>query len=170
MKKNKKGFTLIELLVVVAVIGILASVVLLGLGQVRGRGRDARRIADLNQLQNSLELYFNTCSRYPSALTGLTANSADCVNGVLNGTPVIVNQMPRDPSGIPALMYPYCTNATSNRYVLGALLEDPSNPVLAQQAGAGFVCDPVPNGASAGGTAIECAGGGAASGLYCVTI
>ena len=43
----RKGFTLIEILVVVAIISILASVVLVGLGPTRKIGRDARRISDL---------------------------------------------------------------------------------------------------------------------------
>ena len=63
---DRKGFTLIELLVVVAVIGILASVILLGLSSVRGKGRDSRRISDLKNIQNGLELFFNACNKYPS--------------------------------------------------------------------------------------------------------
>ena len=51
---GKKGFTLIELLVVIAVIGILASVILVGVASFRGKGRDARRVSDVRQLQNAL--------------------------------------------------------------------------------------------------------------------
>ncbi len=63
--KKQQGFTLIELLVVIAIIGLLASVVLLALNSARQKSRDAKRVADVRQMQSGLELYFNDCSSYP---------------------------------------------------------------------------------------------------------
>ncbi len=63
--KLSKAFTLIELLVVIAIIGILSSVVLASLENARARARDARRMSDIRQIQNALELYYQTNNRYP---------------------------------------------------------------------------------------------------------
>ncbi len=64
MKKYTKGFTLIELLVVIAIIGILSSVVLVSLNTARNKGKDARVIANVQQLRTALESGYNG-STYP---------------------------------------------------------------------------------------------------------
>ncbi|MBI2120103.1 MAG: type II secretion system protein [Parcubacteria group bacterium] len=65
MYKKEKGFTLIELLVVIAIIAILSTVVMAGLNSARLKGRDAKRIADIKQMQAALDLYSDTCGGYP---------------------------------------------------------------------------------------------------------
>lgn len=49
---NQGGFTLIEMLVVVAVIGILSSVLLTGLGPARDKARDSRIMTEVNQARS----------------------------------------------------------------------------------------------------------------------
>lgn len=63
---DEKGFTLVELLVVIAIIGILATLLILQLGVARSRARDAKRIADVNQIRSALELYFDDNGTYPN--------------------------------------------------------------------------------------------------------
>lgn len=76
MKRNTSGFTLIELLVVIAIIGLLASVVLVSLGSARAKSRDAKRISDIRQFANALEMYYNDNPSigYPATLSTLVPN------------------------------------------------------------------------------------------------
>lgn len=65
--KNRSGlgFTLIELLVVIAIIGILASIVLASLTDVRKQARDSQRLSDMRQIRTAMELFYNANNRYP---------------------------------------------------------------------------------------------------------
>jgi general secretion pathway protein G len=65
MPRQKRGFTLIELLVVIAVIGLLATLAVVALNNARAKARDAKRVADIKQVQTALELYFNDKGHYP---------------------------------------------------------------------------------------------------------
>lgn len=64
---NKKGFTLIELLIVIAIIGVLASLLMVNFVGVRQRARDAQRKSDIRQIQSALELYRADNSSYPTS-------------------------------------------------------------------------------------------------------
>lgn len=131
--ETKKGFTLIELLVVIAIIGILASVVLASLNSARQKARDARRIADIKQLQLALELYFDSVSASgASYVPGTYASLAAAL--VPNQIPAV----PQDPLGA-ARTYVYqavntsgaaCSSAPCLSYVIRAHLEE-NNPALA---------------------------------------
>jgi len=88
--KTKKGFTLIELLVVIAIIGILSTLAVVSLQNARKSARDAKRIADVKQMQTALELYFNDWQSYPTTLTGSTT--------IANGTYVYMVTVPTAPT------------------------------------------------------------------------
>lgn len=106
---DKKGFTLIELLVVVAIIGLLSSVVLTSLNSARGKARDARRIADLSQMQLAVELFYDSNNRYPSSVDGdCTHLTSFLPGGCLENTVVtegFISTLPKDPN--PSAQYFY---------------------------------------------------------------
>ena len=56
--RTKNGFTLIELLTVIAIIGILASMVIVGLGRAMEKAKVARVTNLLRQMQTALTEYF----------------------------------------------------------------------------------------------------------------
>jgi prepilin-type N-terminal cleavage/methylation domain-containing protein len=89
--KSSAGFTLIELLVVIAIIGLLSSVVLVAVNNVRAKARDAKRVADMNQLLKAFELYFNDKYSYPTT-TSSGALSASAIPGLL--VPNYLSTMP----------------------------------------------------------------------------
>ena len=66
------GFTIIELLVVIAIISLLSSIVLTSLQGARVKARDSKRVQDLIQLRNAIELYRAANDRYPSGVDAST--------------------------------------------------------------------------------------------------
>jgi len=72
---KKKGFTLIELLIVIAIIGVLASIVLVSMGGARSKARDAVRQSDARQIGSAMELYYSDGDVYLISATVPTAIS-----------------------------------------------------------------------------------------------
>lgn len=89
---SKRGFTLIELLVVIAIIGILSAVVLASLTSARQKSRDAKRVAEVGQIQKALDLFYDINQTYPSttptSYSGVDAGiQAVAASGLLPKTP-----------------------------------------------------------------------------------
>ena len=102
-KHQFSGFTLIELLVVIAIIGLLSSVVFASLNSARKKARDARRIADLKQIQTALEFYYDAKNQYPQPSQGWNNWSGHCPtygdnNNYISGlAPTYIPTLPLDP-------------------------------------------------------------------------
>lgn len=95
-RPGNSGFTLIELLVVIAIIGLLASVVLVALNSTRQKARDAKRIADMNQIAKAMELYFNDHNSYPT--NNLTTYSLLSTSSAPGLAPTYLSVMPAAPA------------------------------------------------------------------------
>lgn len=67
MKKiaQRQGFTLIELLTVIAIIAILSSMTLVGLGRVREKAKIAKVVGTFSQLNTALTAYYASNNTYP---------------------------------------------------------------------------------------------------------
>jgi prepilin-type N-terminal cleavage/methylation domain-containing protein len=146
------GFTLLELLMVVAIIGLLTTIIMTSVATARKKANDARRVSDMHQIENALELYHSRFNRYPdSDLQGSggwdTGGDGDFIQIlVTNGF------LPRnflDPTTNNASgnynYYRYATSwnydgncANKNFYVLGIVdMESTANPYPASP---GFAC------------------------------
>ncbi|HRY62548.1 MAG TPA: type II secretion system protein [Candidatus Paceibacterota bacterium] len=113
---RKKGFTLIELLVVIAIIGMLAATVLVSLGTARAKGRDAKRIADLKNIELAIQLFSDSNKgAVPATISALT--------------PTYLAKEPKDPNTDASYAYTPCNPVAGNaskfmKYQLGADLEN----------------------------------------------
>ncbi len=79
LKKSKKGFTLIELLVVISIIGFMATLAIVSLNNARMKAKDTRRIADMKQIKQAFELFYDDHARYPDNSNDGISNSGEVI-------------------------------------------------------------------------------------------
>lgn len=109
VKFPQSGFTLIEIMVVVIIIGILASVVVVNVGDKTGDASIGKAKHDILTLENSLEMYKIDHFKYPTTEQGLDVliNRSNSASDSRNGKKYI-KRLPTDPWGHP---YQYLVNA-----------------------------------------------------------
>lgn len=134
-KKYNYGFTLIELMVVVAIIAILTSVIMANFTQAKAKGRDAKRISDLAQMQLALELMFDKCGVYPPNVTvdrvnrlssASKVNASVCINPLTSSDYLVsdfITTVPLDPLNATPNVYRYEPSGTRYDYRIMANLE-----------------------------------------------
>lgn len=108
---TKKGFTLIELLIVIAIIGVLASIVLVSMGGARAKARDAVRAADMRQIASAMELFYGDNDAYVSQA------------GVPTAIGTYMAAVPKDPKA--SANYGWVSNAADDqKFCLYATMEN----------------------------------------------
>lgn len=125
----KRGFTLVEVLVVIAIIGILTSITLVFLFNVREKAQDVRRKAEISQIGK-----FLTVSCYlPDSGEG-EYDLIPLANEILSKYPQygkFLSAIPKDPkTGTEAeSKYIYTVNADGEKCALYANLENDAETV-----------------------------------------
>lgn len=124
--KKTHGFTLIELLIVIGIIGILATLAVVSLTSAQQTARDAKRITDIGQIRNALELYWSQYATYPTTDLSDWSSLGDALTAI--------SPMPVDPDHVSkSTAYWYIFEKSSgDKYFVAADLEDPKHQALQQ--------------------------------------
>lgn len=143
-KKSKKGFTLIELLVVIAIIGLLSTLAVVALGSARAKGRDARRIADVNQYKTALEIFYADWGNYPAEGEGAPVKLGEDVTCLDEGgfdtdcsgaSQIYIKFIQKSPTPPSNSAYTYeaktCTSGKCDNYEISFVLESPTQGLAA---------------------------------------
>lgn len=121
MRIHTRGFTILELLISVAIIAILSAITMVLLGGIKEKNRDAKRMQDIHQLQNALNLYYANHSRFPIFATPTNITGTDTFSGEIEGDGVIP-ETPTDPL-YPAQAYIYESSANGSTFTVTFCLE-----------------------------------------------
>lgn len=130
---NKKAFTLIELLIVIIILGVMAALITGNFFTSLKKGRDAKRKADLEQIQRALEMYYEDKKAYP--ITELVFGNAltDSDSGK-----VYMQKVPNDPTS--GKDYEY-VSANGTDYKIFACLENNLQRLPYESSGHSLTCD-----------------------------
>ncbi|MBI4250806.1 prepilin-type N-terminal cleavage/methylation domain-containing protein [Candidatus Uhrbacteria bacterium] len=136
---KKQGFTLVELLITIGIIGILATVTAVSIGNARAKARDSKRLTEVKQIQNALTLYQNENQAFPDsggntltlgngageyALLCNTASGFQKTKEECGDAQVFIGTMPGDPLGNDPYFYKYKSDSNNlNTYLMTFSLE-----------------------------------------------
>jgi len=109
VRRLARGFTLVELIVVIAIIGVLASIIVVRFAGKTDQAKVAAAKAQLSQIEGAVIEFQANCNRLPHALDELVNHPGDCPGwqegGYMKGT-----RVPKDPWGHEFVYHPNSGN------------------------------------------------------------
>lgn len=110
---------------VIAIIGLLASVVLVSMGSTREKAKDARRMTDMRQIVTAQALFYGDNNRYYEC--GNAAGGGDCGTAIWPASiTTFMPKVPRDPKNTATSVYIWVdnTSGTATSFCVYAVLEE----------------------------------------------
>ena len=92
---RQAGFTLFELLITISIIGILTAIATISFSSAQKKGRDARRMQDMESIKTAAEQYYSLVGSYPTATD---VGFSGALVGV--GSTGMLQAWPMDPKGV----------------------------------------------------------------------
>jgi type II secretion system protein G len=163
--KNNTGFTLIELIVAIGILGVMAVAAMAALNPFAQfqKANDAKRKADLSQVQKALETYYQDYGQYPAYSVNSGYYYLDPITSAPNVTPAVttqetwgsnwqpyINVLPKDPTSTKSYAY-YSTPDGQTYYLYASLDRGANDPEACNK---GNACANLPDGVSCGTGAV----------------
>jgi prepilin-type N-terminal cleavage/methylation domain-containing protein len=144
--KRERGFTLIELLTVIAIIGILATIIVVSYINAQAKSRDNKRRADVQAIASAHQLMYQDSKKWFVPGTGYNGNGRGWFNyyggsypdSIAHGLEInkYIDSAPKDPKmtddhGIPSGNYQYMVYGCDGGVRVFARLEHPTSSEIA---------------------------------------
>lgn len=125
MHAASQGFTLVEMIIVLAVLGVLATAVLVTLNPIDQlhKANDAKRKSDLAQVKRALDLYYNDNGNYPPSSVDFKIVNAGTTLTWGSAWQPYMNNLPKDPTATNSYEYYSPASANGQTYYIYANLE-----------------------------------------------